>query len=64
MIDTIGYCGYSSLRGKARGKKSLSFFANQPIIRPNNTPQAYPELTLGDAQTEGLLISSGVGNAI
>ena len=59
MIDTIGYCGYSSLEGK----KSLNFFINQPIIRPNNTPQAYPELTLGDAQTEGLLIS-GVGNAI
>jgi hypothetical protein len=59
MINTIGYCGYSSLGGK----KSLSFFVNQPTIRPNNTPQAYPELTLGDAQTEGLLIS-GVGNAI
>lgn len=36
MIDTIGYCGYSSLRGK----KSLSFFANQPIIGPNNTRYA------------------------
>ncbi|WMJ08133.1 hypothetical protein [Nitrosomonas sp. sh817] len=59
MIDTIGYCDYSSLGGK----RSLSFFANQPIIRPNNTPQAYPELTLSDAQTEGLLIS-GAGNAI
>lgn len=29
----------------------------------NNTPQAYPEFILGDAQTEGLLIS-GVGNAV
>lgn len=59
MIGAIGYCGYNNLRGK----ESLIFFANQPITRPNNTPQAYPELTLSDAQTEGLLISR-VGNAI
>lgn len=33
------------------------------IIHPNNTPQAYPAVRCGDAQTGGLLIS-GAANAI
>lgn len=38
-------------------------FEKMCIFRPNNTPQAYPAVRCGDAQTGGLIIS-GACNAL
>lgn len=44
-------------------KKVLTFIPDMQRIPLNNTPQAYPEVRLGEAQTGGLLLFRG-GNAI
>lgn len=59
-LDDAHFGGFFTLQNR---QKKFAHNSVVSIIAPNNTPQAYPAVRCGEAQTGGLLIS-GAANAL